>query len=67
MRSTARSCAITNAQEKQRRERWSCRFLTLAVIFFFGMITLSNEVLGMVGLGLIIVALIIDKNIRRML
>lgn len=66
MSSVVKSCAITRAQRKKRKEKLACRFLALAILSIFGMILFSNEFLVLIALAFIVGALIIDKNTRRM-
>lgn len=66
MRSTAKSCVITRAQEAKRRHNIACRVLAIALLSLIGVLMLDNEVLLGIGLGLIVCALTIDRNIRRM-
>lgn len=66
MRSTARSCAITRAQESKRRHTIACRVLAIALLSLIGVLILDNEILLGIGLGLVVCALTIDRNIRRM-
>lgn len=65
MSSVVKSCAITRAQRKERKEKLACRFLALAILSIFGMILFNNEFLVLIALGFIVGALIIDRNIRR--
>ena len=66
MSSTAKSCAITRTQESKRRHKIACRVLAIAVLSLIGVLILDNEILLGIGLGLVVCALTIDKNIRRM-
>lgn len=66
MRSTAKSCVITRTQEAKRRHTIACRVLAIALLSLIGVLMLDNEILLGIGLGLVVCALTIDRNIRRM-
>lgn len=66
MKSTAKSCVITRTQEAKRRHTIACRVLAIALLSLIGVLILDNEVLLGIGLGLVVCALTIDRNIRRM-
>lgn len=66
MSSVVKSCAITRAQRRKKsREKIACLSLGLTIISLLMMVIFDNEFLVLAALGFIVMAIIIDKNTRR--
>ena len=65
MKSTATLCKTIKQRKAARKELWTYRLLSLALILLFASFISFNAIPGLVGTGIIIAIVIADSNIRR--
>ena len=65
MKSTATLCRTIKKRKEARKELWTYRLLSLALVLMFASFITFNAIPGLVGTGIIIALLIADSNLRR--